>query len=133
VIDEIVMVILAFFVSLIFGGCAGLSLTAQSDFVSVLTGTAALITWASLFIFQFLYFEYFWSGSGRSVGMKLLNVNVVRRTQDEQLSFFRAAFRGTLGYAISALFFSPGFIWAAFGANKETWHDKIFDTWVVVS
>jgi uncharacterized RDD family membrane protein YckC len=132
-IDEIAMAILAFLVSMVFGGCASLSLTSASDFLSILTGTAALIAAASLFIFQFLYFGYFWSKSGQSVGMKLLNVKVVRRTQGEGLSFFRAAFRGTLGYAISGLFFSLGFIWAAFDANKESWHDKIFDTWVVIS
>ncbi len=44
-----------------------------------------------------------------------------------------AAFRGTLGYYISGLVFSLGFIWAAFDSRKETWHDKLFDTWVVQS
>jgi uncharacterized RDD family membrane protein YckC len=29
------------------------------------------------------------------------------------------------------LLFGLGYIWAAFDANNETWHDKIFDTWVV--
>lgn len=133
VIDEIAMGFLAFIVSMLFGGCAGLSLASTSDFVSFVTGTAALIAWGALAIFQFLYFGYFWSKSGQSVGMKLLNVRVIRRTQGEQLSFWRAGFRGTLGYAISGLFFSLGFIWAAFDSHKETWHDKIFDTWVVTT
>lgn len=133
VIDEIAMGILAFLVSLIFGGCALLSLSSFSDFFSILTGTAAIIAMASLFIFQFLYYGYFWSKSGQSVGMKLFNIQVVRQTQDQQLSFWRAGFRGTLGYAISGLVFGLGFIWAVFDGNKETWHDKIFDTWVVNS
>ncbi|MGD9091510.1 MAG: RDD family protein [Anaerolineales bacterium] len=132
-IDEIAMGVLAFFVSLILGACAGLAAAAQSDFVSVLVGAVALITLGALFIFQFLYFGYFWSKSGQSVGMKLLNIRVVRQTGGEDLSFWRAGFRGTLGYAISGLVFGLGFIWAAFDGNQETWHDKIFDTWVVES
>jgi uncharacterized RDD family membrane protein YckC len=110
-----------------------LSLAAQSDLMSILTGTVALITMGALFIFQFLYFGYFWSTSGQSIGMKLLNIKVIRQGEGELLSFFGAAFRGTLGYAISGLVFGLGFIWAAFDGNKETWHDKIFDTWVVES
>jgi uncharacterized RDD family membrane protein YckC len=132
-IDEIAMGVLAFIVSLIFGACAGLAAAAQSDFVSILVGAVALITFGSLFIFQFLYFGYFWSKSGQSVGMKLLNIQVVRQTGGEDLSFWRAGLRGTLGYAISGLVFGLGFIWAAFDGNQETWHDKIFDTWVVES
>jgi uncharacterized RDD family membrane protein YckC len=132
-IDQIAMGILAFLVSLIFGGCASASAAAQSDLVSVITGTVALVTWGALLIFQFLYFGYFWSRDGQSVGMKLLNIRVIRQTEGEGLSFWRAGFRGTLGYAISGLIFGLGFIWAAFDGNQETWHDKVFDTWVVVS
>lgn len=132
-IDQIAMGILAFLVSILFGGCAGLALTSTSDIVSILTGGIAVITWAALAIFQFLYFGYFWSKDGQSVGMKLFNVQVVRQTESESLSFWRAAFRGTLGYYISGLLFGLGFIWAAFDSQKETWHDKLFDTWVVKS
>ena len=132
-IDEIAMGVLAFIVSLVFGACAGLAVAAQSDFMSILVGSVALITLGALFIFQFLYFGYFWSKSGQSVGMKLLNIQVIRQTGGEGLSFWRAGFRGTLGYAISGLIFGLGFIWAAFDGNQETWHDKIFDTWVVES
>jgi uncharacterized RDD family membrane protein YckC len=132
-IDQIAMAVLAFLVGLIFGGCAGLALVSQSDFLGVLTGTAALIAFGALAIFEFLYFGYFWSKSGQSVGMKLLNIKVVRQTEGEPISFWRAAFRGTLGYWVSGLIFGLGFIWAAFDARKETWHDKIFDTWVVQS
>ena len=132
-IDQIAMAVLAFIVSLLYGGCVLFSLTAESNFLSILTGSVALITWGALFIFQFLYFGYFWSRDGQSVGMKVVNCKVVRQIESETLSFWRAAFRGTLGYYISGLVFGLGFIWAAFDSNKETWHDKLFDTWVVVS
>jgi len=132
-IDHIAMGILAFLVSLLAGACAGTALLAEGDILGFLFGSVALITWAALAIFQFLYFGYFWSKDGQSVGMKLFNIQVVRQTEAESLSFWRAAFRGTLGYYISGLLFGLGFIWAAFDSQKETWHDKLFDTWVVKS
>jgi uncharacterized RDD family membrane protein YckC len=62
--------------------------------------------------------------------MKMLNIQVVG--QDGQpLSFLRAGLRGSVGYWISGFIFSLGFIWAAFDAKKEAWHDKLFKTWVV--
>jgi uncharacterized RDD family membrane protein YckC len=132
-IDEIAMAVLAFLVSLVFGGCAGLALASEGSFLGFLSGTAALVAFGALTIFQFLYYGYFWSKSGQSVGMKLLNVQVVRRTEGQSLGFWRSAFRGTLGYYVSALVFGLGFLWALFDARNETWHDKIFDTWVVQS
>ena len=130
-IDQVAMVFLAFIVGLLAGACAGTALLAEGDIFSFLFGSVALIGWGALLIFQFLYFGYFWSRDGQSVGMKLLNCRVVRRTEGGTINFRRAALRGTLGYYISGLVFGLGFIWAAFDSKKETWHDKIFDTWVV--
>jgi uncharacterized RDD family membrane protein YckC len=132
-IDEIAMGILAFIVGIILSGFLGLTIGWGGGFMSFLTGTAALLTFFVLFFFQFFYFGYFWSNSGQSVGMKLLDIKVIRRDQSEGLGFWRSALRGTVGYYISGLVFSLGFIWAAFDGDKETWHDKMFDTWVVKS
>jgi uncharacterized RDD family membrane protein YckC len=120
---------------LIFGCfCGGiffiLGIGSDNGFLSVITGIAAFGLIFILFLFQFFYFGYFWSRSGQSLGMKMLSMKVVRRN-NEQMTFIRSALRGTFGYYISGLLFGLGFIWAAFDANKETWHDKIFDTWVV--
>ena len=130
-IDQIAMAVLAWIVSLVVGACAGTALLAEGDIIGFLFGGLALIGWLILAVFNFVYFGYFWSNSGQSVGMKLLNCTVVRRTEGETLSFWRAGFRGTIGYAISGLVFGLGFLWAAFDSNKETWHDKLFDTWVI--
>ena len=86
-----------------------------------------------LVFFHFIYFGWMWSRDGQTVGMKLVNIKVIRQQSDELPSFWRAGFRGTIGYYISGLVFSLGFIWAAFDGNKEAWHDKLFDTWVVRS
>jgi uncharacterized RDD family membrane protein YckC len=132
-IDQFAMAFLAWIVSFFVGACAGTALLAEGDIIGFLFGSVALIGWVILAIFNFVYFGYFWSNSGQSVGMKLLNCTVVRQTEGESLSFWRAGFRGTVGYAISGLVFGLGFIWAAFDSDSETWHDKLFDTWVVKS
>ena len=119
---------------LIIGCCCGsivfFGLGSENSFFNLISGIAAFLLLVILFLFQFFYFGYFWSSSGQSLGMKMLSMKVVRRN-NEQLSFIRSALRGTLGYYISGLVFGLGFIWSAFDANKESWHDKIFDTWVV--
>ena len=104
-----------------------------SDFLGIIAGGTAILLFFVMLLAQFIYFGYFWSKNGQTLGMKLLGIKVIRRTEGEGLSFFRAALRGTLGYWISSLVFSLGFLWALFDENKETWHDKIFDTWVVVA
>lgn len=132
-IDGIAMGVLAAIVAVIAGGCLALAAGSSSDFLGFLSGLTALLLFAILAVFQFVYFGYFWSKDGQSVGMKLTNVQVVRQSDTDSLSFWRAGFRGTLGYYISGLIFGLGFIWAAFDGNQEAWHDKLFDTWVVKS
>jgi len=129
-IDGFMIGILAWIVMLVFGGIIGLTSGTDSGFLSFIAGTMALLMMVIIFLFQFLYFGYFWSKNGQSIGMKLLNMKVV--SQDGgSLSFLKAGLRGTVGYWISGIIFGLGYIWAAFDAEKEAWHDKIFDTWVV--
>ena len=67
------------------------------------------------------------------MGMRWLHIRVVRQNKDDQLSFWRAAFRGSLGYWLSGVVFYIGYLWALWDDENETWHDKVFDTWVVSS
>jgi uncharacterized RDD family membrane protein YckC len=80
----------------------------------------------------FFYFGYFWSKSGQSIGMKLMNIKVVK-TDNSPISFLSAALRGTVGYWISGLILWLGFIWILIDKDKQGWHDKIFNTYVVRS
>ena len=130
IIDGFVIGILAMIVSLIFGFIIGMTGQSDNGFMGFIAGTMSLLLIVIMFLFQFLYYGYFWSKDGQSIGKKLMGVKVV--SQDGQpLSFLKAGLRGTIGYWISSLVFSLGFIWAAFDANGETWHDKIFGTRVV--
>lgn len=130
-IDNFALGVLAFVVSFVFGPLIGLTAGTDSGILSLIASTLFLVMLGILFLLQFLYYGYFWSRDGQSVGMKLLSIRVV--SQDGgALSFWRAGFRGTIGYWISGVFFSLGYLWALLDANNEAWHDKLFNTWVQV-
>lgn len=112
-------------------GVATLAALGEDSLLGWLLGLGVFFMILVVTFFQFVYFGYFWSRDGQSLGMKMLSMKVVRRHSDELCSFWRAGFRGSIGYWISGLVFSLGYLWALIDANKETWHDKIFDTWVV--
>ena len=77
------------------------------------------------------YFTYFWSasGGGQTLGMKLLDLHVVR-TDGTPLAVTAAVARYN-GLIISCLVLFSGVIWVAFDARKQGWHDKIAGTFVV--
>jgi uncharacterized RDD family membrane protein YckC len=129
-VDFFAISVIAFLLGLLVGGLFGIVRSSDGFFLSALFGTLGVIVVFAILILQFLYFGYYWNRSGQSIGMKLTGIKVVR--QDGSLmSYVRAALRGTVGYWISNLIFGLGYIWAAFDSEKEAWHDKIFDTWVI--
>ena len=130
VVDMVLTTILIFIVMLSFGLIIGMASKGGSGFSSFIAGTTAIVMFVVLFFLHFLYFGYLWSKNGQSLGMKLQKIKVVRRN-GEELSFLRAALRGTVGYSLSSVVFYLGYLWAAFDADGETWHDKIFDTRVI--
>ncbi|MDX1436806.1 MAG: RDD family protein [Anaerolineales bacterium] len=131
-VDQIALSVLACIVGFVFSLCVSLAATSESDIVALVSVGLAFLIMIILFFFHFFYFGYFWSRNGKSVGMNLLNIQTLRR-DGELMSFWRAGFRGTIGYYISSLIFGLGYIWAAFDQDKEAWHDKLFDTAVYKS
>lgn len=130
-IDNFMIGVIAFVVSLLFGPLIGLTSGTDSGFLSLIAGTLSLLMLAILFLLQFLYYGYFWSKDGKSIGMRLLNIRVIGQ-DGGGISFWRAAFRGTLGYWVSGLIFGLGYLWALIDGNNEAWHDKLFNTWVEI-
>lgn len=129
-IDGLAAALLIFIISIVFGLFIGAFAGSESSFVNFLVSAAVLVMIALLFLLQFLYFGYFWSKNGQSIGMKMMGIKVVR-SNGELLTFLRAGLRGTIGYYISSLIFSLGYLWAAFDEQGQAWHDMIFDTLVV--
>jgi uncharacterized RDD family membrane protein YckC len=129
-IDGILIGVIAVALSFLLGGIIGVTGQSNSGIVAFIGGLMSFVMMIVLFLLHFLYYGYFWSKDGQSIGKKLMGVKVVSK-DGQPLSFIKAGLRGTIGYWISGFVFWLGFIWAAFDANGETWHDKIFGTHVV--
>jgi uncharacterized RDD family membrane protein YckC len=76
-----------------------------------------------------LYFVYFWTWRGQTLGMMVAGVKVIR-TDGTTLDVGHGIVR-YFGYLVSIIPLFLGFIWIAFDARKQGWHDKIADTYVV--
>jgi uncharacterized RDD family membrane protein YckC len=94
---------------------AGTSVTLLAQCLGVLIGAA--------------YFVVFWATTGQTPGKMALGIKVIS-TDGSPVSWGKALLR-YLGYIISGLVLSIGFIWAAFDAKRQGWHDKIAGTYVV--
>ncbi len=75
------------------------------------------------------YKPWMWSRGGQTVGYKVMRLKVVRVHDGGPLSGAQAVGR-LLGYIVSSVF-SLGFIWIAFDARRQGWHDKLAGTVVV--
>ena len=123
IIDLIVTGVLGFFIGIAIGiiGEATKMSTADMDRIAGLIGEVAGL----------VYFLYFWSsyGKGQTPGMRAMKLRVVR-TDGNYISVGRAFLRN-IGFGISVLCLGLGVIWVGFDKNKQGWHDKIADTYVI--
>lgn len=80
----------------------------------------------------FLYYVLPTAKTGQTLGKKALGIKVIKNTGETPtlgLSFMRYFF----GYNISSSVFYLGFLWMLWDTKAQTWHDKIFNTYVVKS
>ncbi len=77
-----------------------------------------------------LYYWLFTGLKGQTLGKMLVGIKVVD-AEGNRPGLFLAAFREVLGKIISAIVFYLGFFWIAWDRQKQGWHDKIVDTYVV--
>jgi uncharacterized RDD family membrane protein YckC len=112
-----------------------LVLAAISFAATVLTGKAVdfhrgdiwvIIGYA---IWGFIYFARSWGASGRTAGMALFGVQVVR-TDGGDVSERKAALR-TLVFPLSFLLLGLGFLGIVFGDRRRALHDVIAGTTVI--
>ena len=112
-----------------------LVLAAASFAASVLTGTS--IHWnrgnlwvvLAFFAWQFVYYAYFWTASGKTPGMMLLGVQVVG--QDGSQVGTRRGLVRTLAFPLSFLLLGLGFLGILLRRDRRALHDVIAGTAVV--
>jgi uncharacterized RDD family membrane protein YckC len=114
-----------------------LALAAVSFAVSVVTGKSVNWTrddtWAGIayVAWLFIYFAYSWAASGKTFGMALLGVRVVR-PDGADVGARRAVVR-TLALPLSFLIFGLGFVGILLGRHRRALHDVIAGTVVLYS
>jgi len=83
-------------------------------------------------VVSLIYFVVFWSslGGGRTLGMRLLGLKVVRERDLAQLGL-TTAFVRWVGLWVSFAVCFVGVIWVAFDSRHQGWHDKLARTLVV--
>lgn len=88
-----------------------------------------LTTYLSGLAVSIVYFCGSWVNSGRTLGKRVVGNQVVR-TDGTPMTWGRALLR-FLGYIVSGLVLSIGFLWVAFDKKRQGWHDKLAGTVVV--
>jgi uncharacterized RDD family membrane protein YckC len=80
-------------------------------------------------IVSMAYYVGFWASSGQTVGKDLMGIKVVRK--DGQAPGWGRAFLRYIGYIISAVVLSLGFMWILIDKKRQGWHDKIAGTYAI--
>jgi uncharacterized RDD family membrane protein YckC len=99
---------------------------------SVNAGQQVTTSTSGSVVVSLIYFVIFWSylGGGRTLGMRLLGLKVVREQDMAHLGLVTAFVRWVGLWFSFALCFL-GVIWVAFDSRHQGWHDKLARTFVV--
>jgi uncharacterized RDD family membrane protein YckC len=79
----------------------------------------------------FLYYGYFYTKSGQTLGKKLLNLRVVDATSLKNITWGATFMREILGKWLSKMLFYLGFLWYFMSPKRQTWADSVANTYVV--
>lgn len=82
----------------------------------------------AIWLFDMVYMAG--KNNGQTIGKKLMKIRIVKE-EGGNFGYMDAFLRNIVGYWISGLVCSLGFIWGLFDNRRQTWHDKIFHTIVV--
>ncbi len=105
--------------------------------VQLVTGTSfslgnhQLVSLIAVVIWEFVYFAYQWSLSGKTIGMALLGIRVVR-TDGTPIGPRQAVIR-TLTLPLSFLILGLGFLGILTNRDRHALHDRLAGTAVIYS
>ncbi len=96
----------------------------------ILLGVLIPLLWRGFLPVAVAYFVVLWTWKGTTIGSILLRLRVVR-TDGSPMTFSVALVR-SLSSFFSALVLFLGFLWVGWDREKQSWHDKIAGTVVVI-
>jgi uncharacterized RDD family membrane protein YckC len=82
-----------------------------------------------LAVVAFLFFGWFWTHGGQTLGMRAWRLRVV--AEEGGGMTWGSAMRRFSGAIVSALPLGLGYLWMLFAADGRTWHDRLSRTRVV--
>lgn len=87
---------------------------------------AMLLVYAGIFFYSL----WFWANKGATPGKQVMGLRVQHKDTGANLTYGQGVLR-LIGYVISWVFLLLGYLWVAFDARKQGWHDKIASSVVV--
>ena len=91
---------------------------------------SATKTSALAYVIEIAYFVVCWGFFGRTIGMMLFGLRIVRNSDGGKLTWGNVILR-MIGWFVAGFVLALGFIWVAFDARKRGWHDMIGGTVVI--
>ncbi len=84
---------------------------------------------ANLFITSFIFYGWFWTHGGQTLGMRAWNLYLIK--PDGKFIDWKIAFIRYLYAAVSWLSFGLGFTWILLSKQNQSWHDTLTNTKIV--
>jgi len=75
----------------------------------------------------FLFYGWFWTHGGQTLGLRAWKIKVLTLDQ-KPISWYQASLRFITAILSWTVFLGLGFIWVLFNKNKLSWHDQLSKT-----
>jgi uncharacterized RDD family membrane protein YckC len=129
---DLIFVPLIFSPLIIVGGVVGYYFGVMSphiidqDYLWQFAAGSATVTYSLIFFFYFLIGHSF----GATIGKKIMGIRLTTYNGSSP-GFWRALIRESLGRFLASIFFYLGYLWIAWDAHKQGWHDKLVGTFCI--
>jgi uncharacterized RDD family membrane protein YckC len=117
-------------IAVAFGASANSSNQGTQQAGTAIFGGAFVLLYLIAIVVSVVYWIYFWGSSGQTIGMRVLRLRVVDADNGAPIGYGRAAIRFLMSI-INSLACYIGWIWVAFDARKQGWHDKVANSVVI--
>ena len=125
VYDALIVIALWFFITAIYLGATGVDTPRSSTDLQ-------LTLFPLLMAATFLFYYWFWSHGGQTLGMRAWRLQVVDANLDGRpVNFFQCLSRFLMA-TLSLGCFGLGYIWVLFSASGDSWHDSLSNTRTLV-
>lgn len=89
----------------------------------------SIIVSINVLVVSFLFYGWFWTHGGQTLGMKAWNLYLVK--PDGKFIDWKTAFKRYLAAIFSWACLGLGFTWSLLSSNNRTWHDIFTDTHII--